>query len=81
MGLFKDFGTLIGEIAEATGECLDDLTVTAAGTVKDVVNGNILYDDDEYIVVKRKKKKKVIIIEDDPSIFDIISAFDDRRKW
>lgn len=38
MGLFRDLGVLIGEIAEATGEAADELVEISAGAAKDMLD-------------------------------------------
>ena len=38
MGLFRDLGILIGEVAEATGECVDELIETSAGAACDIID-------------------------------------------
>ena len=72
MGIFEDFGTLIGEIAEATGECVDELIETAAGSVVDVI---------ENPPKPPRRRRRVIIIEDAPNIFDYLDYTPRKRPW
>ena len=41
MGIFRDLGCLIGEIAEATGEAADELIEISAGTAKDILDETV----------------------------------------
>ena len=65
MGLFKDLGCLVGEVAEATGECIDDLIKISAGAACDLVEEATR--PRKRVVVRKVTRYEVVEEEEDLS--------------
>lgn len=85
MGLFKDLGCLIGEIAEATGHAADELIDIAASTAVDEISRpyrrvrkTTTIIEDDYIYPRRK----VTIVEEEPDLGSIFfGGYGRHRRW